>query len=82
MIPETVNGNPTFLGKNSLAIDQIFDDGLTILLEHNELEVQNGWSRTIEPDGCCPGVLIDVFHAIGLGVIPMAHLVTITNNGN
>jgi len=44
MIPETVNGNPTFLGQNSLAIDQIFDDGLTIPLEHNELEVENGWS--------------------------------------
>ena len=80
-VPEAVDSNPAALRKHGASVDQILNNRFSIGLTHNEFVVEQGRLLRMKTNGGHPGVVIDVFHPIGLGMVPMPEFITITDNG-
>ena len=79
-VPEAVDSNPATLRKHGASVDQILNNRFSIGLPHNEFVVEKGRLLRMKTNGGHPGVVIDIFHAISLGMILITELITITDD--
>ena len=79
-VPEAVDSNTPTWRKHGASVDQILNNRIIIGLSNNELVIEHGCLLMVKTYGCHPGVVVDVFHPIGLGMVPMPEFITITND--
>ena len=79
-VPEAVDSNTPTWRKHGASVDQILNNRIIIGLSNNELVIEQRGLIRMKTNGCHPGVVIDIFHPIGLGMIPIAEFITVPNN--
>ena len=79
-VPEAVDSNPAALRKHGASVDQILNNRFSIGLTHNELVIEQKGLIRMKTNSRNPGVVVDIFHPIGLGMIPIPEFITVPNN--
>ena len=79
-VPEAADSNTPTWRKHGASVDQILNNRIIIGLSNNELVIEQRGLIRMKTNSCNPGVVVDIFHPIGLGMVPIPEFITVPNN--